>query len=106
MSCARVAHDRNRHHANGTGPGNQHVLAEHRERESGVNRIPEWVEDGRDFLIDSGIVTPDIRYGKRNEFRECAGAVHANTKYGGQKRPSPPRAVRAPAAEARSFSAT
>ena len=49
---ARVADDGRRHEPDRAGAGDQHVLAEDRERERGVDRVPERVEDRRDLLVD------------------------------------------------------
>ena len=50
---AGVAHDGDRHAADRAGAGDQHVLAEHGERERGVHRVAERIEDRRDVLVDA-----------------------------------------------------
>ena len=44
----------------GTGPRDQHVLAEDREGERGVDRVAERVEDRGDLLVDARPVVPDV----------------------------------------------
>ncbi len=50
---AGVAHDRGRHEADRPGAGDQHVLAEDRERERGVDRVAERVEDRGHVVVDA-----------------------------------------------------
>ncbi len=77
VPSARVPRDRRTHQANRTGPGNEHILAQHRERQGGVNGVSERIEDCRDILIDGRVMTPDVGHGQRDVFRECAWPVDA-----------------------------
>ena len=49
---ARMPRHRRRHDADGTGAGDQHILAQHRKRERRVHRVAERIENRRDIEID------------------------------------------------------
>ena len=55
-----MAGDRRGHQPDRAGAGDQHVLAEDRERERGVDRVAERVEDRGDLLVDARPVVPDV----------------------------------------------
>ena len=40
--------------------------------------VAERIEDGRDFLVDSGMVPPDVGHGQGDVFGKCTGAVDAD----------------------------
>jgi len=65
------------HDADRACTGDQHVFAEHGERKRGVDCVAKWVEDCGDFLIDAGMMTPDIGHGQRDVFGESSGAIDA-----------------------------
>jgi hypothetical protein len=48
VACAGVADDGDGHEADGAGAGDEHVFAEDRERERGVDGVAEGIEDGGD----------------------------------------------------------
>ena len=81
VAGAGVAGDGGSHNADGAGAGDEHVLAEHREGERGVDGVAEGIEDGSDFGRDAGGVMPDVRHGQDDELRE--GAVARNTDAAG-----------------------
>ena len=77
MARAGVAHHGNSHDADGPGAGDQHVFSEHRKRERCVDSVAEGVKDCSNFLIDTGMVTPDVGHRQRNEFGKSARAIDA-----------------------------
>jgi len=77
VARTRVADDRRRHAPDRPGARHEDVLAEHRERESGMHRVPERVEDRRHVLVDARTVVPDVRHRQRNELRERTGPIDA-----------------------------
>ena len=68
------------HDADGPGAGDEHVLAEHREGQGGVDGIAEGVEDRGDVPGHARIVPPDVGHGQGNVLGECAGTVHARRR--------------------------
>lgn len=46
-SCTAVLRDHRGHDADWSRSGNQHVFADHIERQSGMHRIAEWVKTGQ-----------------------------------------------------------
>ncbi len=73
-----VAHHRGRHDADGPGPGDQHVLAQHRERQGRVDGVAERVEDGGHVAVDARVVVPDVGHRQRDVLGEGAGTVDAD----------------------------
>ncbi len=61
--CAVVRADARRHHADRTGAGDQHILSDHIEHRSGVERIAVGVEKGHNILVDA--VRNDDNIGSR-----------------------------------------
>ena len=61
----------------GPAPGDQHVLAEHRERERRVDRVAERIEDRRHVGVDARPVVPHVGHRQRDVLGERAVAVHA-----------------------------
>src|SRR5262249_4372404 len=59
VARASVAHNRDGHDANGAGAGDQHIFAEYREREGGMDSVAEGTEDGSDLKVDAGMMAPD-----------------------------------------------
>ena len=75
---AGVAHDGDRHAADRARARDEHVLAEHGERERRVHGVPERVEDRRHLLVDPGPVVPDVRHRQRRRSSANApGPLHA-----------------------------
>ena len=66
------------HDADGPGAGDQHIFAEHRERQRGVHGVAEGIEDGGDILVDAVVMPPDVGHGQRDVFGKSAGAIHAD----------------------------
>ena len=99
VARAGVAHDRGRHAADRAGAGDQHVLAEHRERERGVHRVAERVEDRRDVLVDARPVVPDVGHRQGDQLGERARAVHADALGVRAQVPAAGHAVAAAAAD-------
>ena len=61
----------------GPAPVHQHVLAEDRERERRVDRVPERVEDRGDVLVDARPVVPHVGDRQHDVLGERAVAVDA-----------------------------
>ena len=70
-----VARDRGRHQPDRPGAGDQHVLAEDRERERRVDRVAERVEDRGDVLVDARPVVPDVGHRQDDVLGERAVAA-------------------------------
>ena len=62
----------------GPGAGDQHVLAQHGERERGVHGVAERVEDRGDVAVDAVVVVPDVGHRQREVLGERARAVDAD----------------------------
>ena len=75
------------------------LLAEHRERERGVYRVAEWVEDRRDLVRHPRPVVPDVRHREGDELRERARPLHAEANRVRAEVPPSRHAVPAPAAD-------
>jgi hypothetical protein len=78
VARAGVVRDGGGHDADRAGAGDQHVLAEDREGERGVDRVAEGIEDGGNVERDGLVVAPDVGHRQRDVLRERAGAVHAD----------------------------
>ena len=61
----------------GPGAGDQHVLADQRERQRGVHGVAERVEDRGDVEVDRDPVHPHVGGGQRDVLGEGAVAVDA-----------------------------
>ena len=61
----------------GPAPTDEHVLAEDRERERGVDRVAERVEDRGDVLVDARPVVPDVGHRQDDVLGEGAVALDA-----------------------------
>ena len=75
---ADEARDGGGHDADGTGAGDEHVLADDTERERGVSRVAERIEDGARVVVDR--IRKLERVGGRNGdvFGETARAIDAD----------------------------
>ena len=69
VARAGVAGDGGRHQPDRARAGDQHVLAQDREGERGVDRVAERVEDRRDLLVDARPVVPDVGHRQRRRTR-------------------------------------
>ena len=70
-----MRHHRRRHEPDGTGTRDEHVFAEDRELEGGVDRVPERVEDGGYGEIDARDVPPHVGLGDGDEVGEGSGKI-------------------------------
>src|SRR5581483_6297856 len=77
VARTRMADDRARHAPDRPRARDQHVLAEHGERERRVDGVPERVEDRRDLLVDARPVVPDVRHRQRDVLGERARPLDA-----------------------------
>ena len=93
-----VAGDGGRHEADRPRPADQHVLAEDREGEGGVDRVAERVEDRGDLRVDAGPVVPDVGHRQDHVLGERAVAADAETDRLGAQVASPGQAVAAASA--------
>jgi len=98
-SGAGVADDGHRHNPDGTGPGDEHVLAEHVEGQGRVHRVAERVEDGGHVAVDGRVVVPDVGLRHRHVLREGAGTVDADALGAGAQVPAAGQTVSALAAD-------
>ena len=87
MARPRVAGDHCRHDPDRACARDEHVLTEHRERERGVDRVAERVEDGGHIEVDSGLVAPHVRGRQRDVLGERARVVHADAVGAGALNP-------------------
>src|SRR5690606_23094627 len=78
VAGARVAGHGGGHQADGSRPGDQHVLADDREGQRGVHGVAERVEDRGDVQVDGDAVHPDVGGGQRDVLGE--GAVTADSQ--------------------------
>ena len=102
---ARVADDGGRHDPDRPGARDQHVLAEHGERERRVDGVAVGIEDRGDVEVDARRVLPDVRHRQRDELGERAGAIDADA-LGERAQVAPPgHAVAAAAAHEVPFAA-
>ena len=85
--------------------GDEHVFTHHRKRKRRMHRVAEGIEDGRDLMVDAGVMPPDVGHWQRDEFGECAGTVHANALRISAQMPSSGKAVAAAAADHMPFAA-
>ena len=97
--------DRGRHGADRAGAGDQHVFAQHRERQGRMHRVAERIENGRDVAIDGRIVQPDIGHGQRDVLGKRAGPIHADPLGVLAEMPAASQAVAAAAADHMPFAA-
>ena len=72
-----VAGDGRGHQPDRPGADDQHVLAEDREGERGVDRVAERVEDRGDLLVDARPVVPDVGHRQDDLLGEGAVALDA-----------------------------
>src|ERR1039458_8708508 len=58
-----------------------------------MDGVAEWVEDGRDFLVNAGIVAPDVSHGKGDQLCKGAWAIDPDAVDLGAEMPPPRKAV-------------
>ena len=78
MAGADVARDRASHDADRSGAGDQHVLADEIERERGVDRVAERIEDRAELVVDIVGQRHDVERGHPHIFGEGAWDVDAD----------------------------
>ena len=71
-----MARDGDGHHSNRSCAGDQHILAEHRKRQRGVDSIAEGIEDRSHVTIDRGVVMPDIGHRQHQVFGERSRPIN------------------------------
>src|ERR1700733_2807278 len=99
MACASVPRHRRGHNAYGACAGDEHIFAQDGERERGVNRIAERIEDSRNVRSHMGAVAPDIAHRYRDVFGEGAGPIDANALRVGTQMPAAGEAITAQATD-------
>ena len=90
--------DRGCHQPDRPGADHEHVLAEHRERQCGVDRVAERVEDRLDVAVDPRPVVPDVRDRQHDLLRERTVAADAEPDRVRAEMPAPRPAMAAAAA--------
>ncbi len=78
VSRSGVTHHRGSHETDRPGPGDEHVLAEHIERQGRVDRVAERIEDRLHIARNVRIVDPNIGHRHGDVFGEGAGPLHAD----------------------------
>src|SRR4249919_2411807 len=86
-------------------PGDQYILAENREGQSGVDCVAERIENRTNLQINAGVMTPDVGHGKRDVFGKCTGAINSNTLGFGAEMTTACQAIAAASADHVAFSA-
>ena len=99
VASARMFHHAGRHHSDRARAGDQHVLAQDRERQGRVHGVPKGIEDGCHVTIDPVAVVPYIGHRHSNVFGKRPGPVHANALGVFTQMPAPGQAVPAPTAD-------
>src|SRR5690348_10040278 len=100
-----MSHHRSGHQADGPRAGDEHILAQYRERKGSMDRIPERVENCGDFERYARVMPPDVTHRQRNVFGKCAGAIYANSLRVSAQVTPPREAIPAAAANHMTFSA-
>src|SRR5919198_2307987 len=75
-----VARDSSCHEPDRPGAGYQHILADERERQSGMHSIPKRVEDGAQVWVHSAVVRPHVAFRQHHVFGERPIAIYAETR--------------------------
>ena len=78
VARAGVPDDGRGHDADRPGAGDQHVFAQHGERERRVDGVAERVEDRLHVAGDARVVVPDVGHRQRQVLGERPGAVDAD----------------------------
>ncbi len=78
MARPGVTHNRDGHDADGASAGDEHVFAEDREGQRGVDSVAKGIEDGGDARIDAGVMAPDVGHGQRDVLGESTGTIDAD----------------------------
>ena len=66
------------HDADRPGAGDQHVFAQHVERQGRVHRVAERIEDGLHVAGDGRVVDPDVGHRQRQVLGERPGPIDAD----------------------------
>ena len=75
---AGMPHHRRGHDADRPGAGDQHVLAQHGERQGRMDRVAQRIEDRRHVVRHGRIEVPDVGHRQREILGERAGPIHAD----------------------------
>ena len=94
-----MARDGRGHQPDRAGADDEHVLAEDREGERGVDRVAERVEDRGDLLVDARPVVPDVGHRQDDVLGERPVAPDAEPDRVGAQVPAAGEAVAAAAAD-------
>ena len=73
-----MASDGDGHQADRTRAGDEYVFAQGGEGESSMDGVAQGIENGGDFAVDGGIVTPNVGHGQGDELGEGTGPIHAD----------------------------
>jgi len=104
-ACAGVANNRSGHQTDRSGPGYQHIFAQHGEGQSRMDSVAERIEDGSDIAINAVVMMPDIGHGQRDVFREGPRAIDADSLSFGTQVSTSGKAVATAAADHMTFAA-
>ncbi len=85
--------------------GDQDILAQHRERQRGMDGVAEGIENRGDIQIDSRLVPPQISDGHGDVIGKSAGAIHAHAQDMRAQMPPPRQTITAASANHVSFAA-
>ena len=96
---------RRRHEADRTGAGDQHVLAQHGERQRRVHGVAERIEDRGHVAVDGRVVQPHVGHRQRQVLGERARAIDADALRVLAQVPAAGQAVAATAADDMAFAA-
>ena len=93
VTCTDVTGDRGRHHADGPGTGDEHVLSYEVVGEGGVGGISQRIQDAPDGIRD--VVGERENVGRRNRHEVCkrSGAIHTDPNRVGAQVTPPGAAV-------------
>jgi hypothetical protein len=105
MARAGVARHGCRHDADRTRAGDEDIFAKDIERQRGMHRVPERVEDRHHVAVQFLIVVPDVGLWKTDELGERAGTGDADAVSVFSQVAAPREAVAAMAADKMAFAA-
>src|SRR5262245_56464006 len=74
-----MPYDRSGHYSDGAGARDEHIFAEYRKRQCGMNGIAKRIKNRRDLGIHFRSMMPDVGHGDADVFRESAGTIHPNS---------------------------
>jgi hypothetical protein len=70
---------RTRHQSDGAGTSNQYILSKAIERKGGVDCVSKGIKDGRNVVVYTRFVVPNVRHWQGNELRKSPLPIHADT---------------------------